>query len=124
MTSLRQQLADMLKPLLPGNYRYVTSERDPGVLSAPTVFIRQRRIEPDPRIVTGSHLVTFAVTIATPLSGVDEKAEDDLDEHTGTLLAALDALPYISWSTADKAVYTDTGISYDIALTIVTRKDA
>jgi hypothetical protein len=121
MTTLAQNLAELLKPMLPGTYRFVASERNVDTLSAPTVIVRLRSIEPAPNISAGSNLLNFLVTIAVPTSDLD-KTEEALEDAVFGLLAALDDLPAFLWSGAEKRTY-DQSLSWDINVTVTSRKD-
>ena len=115
----RLVLAGMLRPLLPRAWRIVPSQTNLDTLSTTVVMLKQMSLERHPIVPQGAHLVSFVVTIISPLHDT-EKAEDDLDDKVNALIHALDTLD-IEWTRAEKVLAGAT-LGYDITLTLTSRK--
>ena len=118
----RQQLATAIAPLLPATWKLIPYQDSIDTLSSVVVMLKLESIEKAPSAPIGAYLAKFTVTIADP-STDPKNAEDRLDDEVLALLAALDALNSTLWSTATKVSFNSTNLAYDIAVSVVTRKD-
>lgn len=113
--STRTDLATQLKPLLPRTWKIVPEQRNIDVLTKPLVMLKQLRIEPGKDLPQDHHWVTFVLTIVSPHQD-PALAEDQLDDSVAELLFAVDALPHLSWLSAEKVSFQDSYIAYDVTL--------
>lgn len=113
--SARSQLASTLKTALP-TMRVVGTERAPDKFIKPTVVIRQRDYTPAGN-AQGTLLAGLVISIYSHILDI-EKAEDALDAALPDLLAALHAIPSITWKRAAKVLYADTYLGFDVEVTI------
>lgn len=121
MTTIRAQLSELLGPLIPKSWTLISEQRDPGVIARTTVIVKQDRIEKLPEAPLGSLQVSFILTVLTPHEDTS-RAEDALDDSVLELTTALDSLAGTNWTSAQKVVAGDY-LGYDIALTLITKKD-
>lgn len=85
--SIRHELADVLRPLLPAGWRIVPYERDIDPPSATVVMIRQKRLRFDER--AGRLVAVLILSIISPHTDDTAAAEDALDDGVNDLLDAL-----------------------------------
>lgn len=118
----RAQLAAFLSAVdvLPANWRIVPYSRNIDKFEVPIVMLKQESFERHPT-APRTHLVNFTLTIVTPHSDT-EKAEDDLDDNVTLLLHTFDALG-LQWKTAQKVLFDDQHLAYDIPVSITSQKD-
>lgn len=122
MTSARTYLAETLAPLLPKGWQIVPYADNLDTLSRPVVMLQQKRITPSTYAPLGRHSVEFSVILLNPSTDI-RKAEEDLDEQVDLLLYALEDLPTLVWTNAERAVF-DNNHGWDITLTLdTTRKN-
>ncbi|KQQ22877.1 hypothetical protein ASF48_06995 [Rathayibacter sp. Leaf299] len=121
MSTVRAQLSDLLKPLLPKGWVIIPEQRDPGVITKTTVLLKQDKISKLPASPIGSLQTSFILTIVTPHIDTT-RAEDDLDDSVLELTTALDSLNGVDWTEAQK-VGAGEYLGYDISLSIITKKD-
>lgn len=119
---VRDWAIEQLRALLPAGYVLIPVQRTIDVLAKPTVLFRQERIGRqvvDGRTIPGGRIVGATLTIAVPSddTGIAERL---LDDHVVTLLDAIDQVPNMRWTSAEKRILTDNGQEpcYDIALEI------
>lgn len=111
----RQQLQDLLEPLLPKAWLWVTDERPRPDDAKTRVQLSQRTIEPGTHGSTGNHSIGFVATITVPQTDL-QLAEDQLDDDVVAFLHALTNAHY-KWTTATKAVY-DGRLGYQLGLSM------
>lgn len=100
-TSIRQQLADAITPLLPANWRIVPYERDIDKPATTVVMLRHRRYRYEQGL--GRLIATFKISIISAHIDRDQNAEDDLDGAVADILDAfLTAAPYARITGGDK----------------------
>ncbi|PPI28202.1 hypothetical protein [Rathayibacter sp. AY1B5] len=121
MSTVRAQLSEILKPLLPKGWVIIPEQRDPGVITNSTVLLKQERISKLPASPIGSLQTSFILTVLTPHADT-ARAEDDLDDAVLELTTALDSLNGVDWTEAQKVISGDY-LGYDISLFIITKKD-
>lgn len=116
----RQQLLDVLQPLLPAHWQVVADERQRDDVDATSVLLSQRTIERHPQAGTGVHLVGFTVTVTVPGTQLDT-AEDRLDDDLDQFLWTLDEAGIV-WEQATKAIYGDKAprLGYQLGLQVST----
>lgn len=120
--SARKELANTLKPLLPKAWRLVPYADNLDTLDRVVVMIKQTQIERLPAAPIGTYRTSFVVTVIAPQSD-SEKAEDELDDGVHEVLSALDSINNSLWSSAEKVLFSDSNLAWDIAMQVVTRKD-
>ena len=122
MATIRAQLATQLKPLLPRAWKIVDHQTNLDVLDNPVVMLKQQSIRRAPAAPQGAHIVSFTVTVVAPQTDL-QRAEDALDEKVDTLIHALDANQSLNWTDAEKVLFQDSYLAYDITLEVISRKD-
>lgn len=120
----RRWVTDQLKPLLPRRWDLAPYMRKPDELTAPTVMVTLQRIERLPEAPLGSQLVTYLVTIVDPAQDWSQ-ADANLDDEIVDLIGGLDSTrttagtPVLRWTGADRAVWNDSYLAFDISVTAV-----
>lgn len=122
--TVRSDLATDLKALLPTNYKFVQVPRSLDNIEAgrPVVMIYRDRLEKAPN-AQGVYFSTISVWIITP--HVDEdRAEDALDASLDVVIAALDAVSYVNWKSAERSTFGDAQApAYRVELQVATNKE-
>lgn len=97
--------------------------RDVGVLDRPTVMVHVSRIEHAPSAPQSHHVTTFTVSVFDPQRDPD-RVQGALDDEIGDLLFAIDALPWVAWSSAEASQLGEGGpLGWDVTLETITKKD-
>ena len=121
--SVRSELANELKPLLPATVKIIDVPRSIDGIEAkrPVVMLYRESRAKAPNSI-GDYLDTFTMYVVTP--GIDtRRSEDQLDDTLDEVLAALDQIKWLNWSVADRAVFGEQQApAYKITLTIVYNK--
>lgn len=117
----RAHLRDQLEPLLPTGWRLIPYQRMPRTIDQPTVLVKHISFEPLSQAPIGSLSNGLVVTIADPHAD-QEAAEDALDQAVLELCSALDALPTVLWTEAQKVTVGDY-LGWDISATVRTDKE-
>lgn len=119
----REGLAETLKPMLPKGWNLIPYQDNTDTLSDVTVMLKQTSLTKFPGAPLGSYLSEFIVTVVDPT--IDPaKAEDRLDDEVHELLAALDGINNTLWSRAEKVLFNETHLAWDITVQVVTRKES
>jgi hypothetical protein len=107
------------KSLLPKGYRLVPVQDTVDALATRTVVLKQTRIGRaivDGKVVPGARIASFILTIAVPYEST-AAAEYALDDDVVTLLDAIDQLPNLRWTIAEKKAWSERNEPcYDIEL--------
>jgi hypothetical protein len=122
MAEIRQYLVDQLKPLLPSKWRWYAYIANPDVLSTPVAILQLQTITRTPEAPLSGHTVAFTLTIVEPKTD-PAKREDPLDESLIELVYAIDTIPNVKWTRAERAMFQDTYLAFDITLEVVTSKE-
>lgn len=111
-----------IRELVPAAWRVVGVERDLDELERVTVQLKLsdvRRVPEAPR--SGTYWAGWTVTIATP--HVDpETADPGVFDALLELVAALDGIPWLKWSTAEKVLVSGR-YGFDITVDTLTTRD-
>ncbi len=122
MASPRAALIGILEPLLPSDWRIVRSQQSLDRLQKPVVILKQNRIEKNPAAPQGMHEIFFVVTVVSPLEN-PTKAEDQLDGSTNALIHAIDESASLSWTSAEKVLFNEKYLAYDLNVQLVSKKE-
>lgn len=122
MSSLRDWIDEQLTPLLPDAWSLIPNQRIPETINATTVVLKHLKIERLEEAPLGQLRNTVTLTVADPHQD-QVTAENELDESVLTLCTALDALPKLNWTGAEKVLVSDTYLGWDITLTVITSKE-
>lgn len=125
MGNLREQLVTQIKGKLnkPNTYRFVTDEKPVGRIERPLIRVAQKRFRPLPEAPRGGSQVEFNIRVTSPLTDL-AAAETALTDQVGDITAALEQIPGVRWTDAEKILDPDLDLlAYDITATAVTRKD-
>lgn len=122
--SVRSDLANALKPLLPARTKIIDTPRSIDGLEAktPVVMVYRESLGKAPNAI-GDYFNTFALWIISP--GVDPvRAENALDDLLDEVVVALDQISWLNWTTAERSVFGDAQApAYKVNLTVVTNKE-
>lgn len=121
--SVRSELADALKPLLPNSIKIIDVPRSiDGIESKRPVVMLYRESRAKAPNALGDYLDTFTMYVVTP--GVDvRRAEDALDDTLDQVINALDTITWLNWSNAERSVFGDNQApAYKITLVIAYNK--
>lgn len=121
--SVRSELAAALKPLLPASVKIIDVPRSLDGMEAkrPVIMLYRESRSKAPNAI-GDYFDTFAMYVVTP--GIDtRRSEDALDDTLDSVISALDAIRWVSWTTAERSVFGDNQApAYKITLTIAYNK--
>jgi hypothetical protein len=121
--SVRSELADALKPLLPTSVKIIDVPRSIDGMEAkrPVVLLYRESRAKAPNAM-GDYFDTFAMYVITP--GIDtRRSEDALDDTLDAVVSALDAIKWVQWASAERSVFGDNQApAYKITLTIAYNK--
>ena len=118
-------LASTIKPLVPADWRIVGVERtldelEAGVVSVVIKLDSIRRMPEAPN--SGCYRAGWTVTVVQPHAD-PELADPAIFDACLELVAALDGIPWLAWTTAQKALEAGR-FAFDITVeTITTRED-
>jgi len=121
--SVRSDLADALRPLLPTTYKIVDVPRSLDGLEAkrPVVLLYRESREKAPNAI-GDYFDTFSLYIVNPIVDV-RRGEDALDNALDEVVAALDDISWLNWTSAERSLFGDAmAPAYKITLTIAVNK--
>ena len=122
--SVRSQVSDALRALLPANMRVIDVPRSLDGMEAnrPVVLLYRDRLEKAPN-AQGAYLSTISLWIITPK--IDTiKGEDELDAALDIVVAALDTILWANWRTAERSIFGDAQApAYRIDLQVATIKE-
>jgi hypothetical protein len=122
MTSARKHLADTLSELLPKKWKLIPQQDNFDAITDPVVMLSQTRISPSAQAPLAVHDVEFEVGIIDP-SQVPSIAEDSLDTEVDTLLFALETIPTLAWTGAERVVYDQRYQGWKITIVVTTKKE-
>lgn len=121
--TVRNDLVQLLTPLLPNTWKIVPTNQNLDVLSQTVVQLKQQSMRPLPAAPTARLEVTYVATVISRHTDI-VRAERDLDESVLKFIIALDQLQDVLWSDATKVMANDDkNLAYDITLTIHAKKD-
>jgi len=111
--SLRSDVADHLRARLPG-FKVLAYQYEMDNSTMPVVMVHRSRINPHPdRHVLWEN--TLTVKVLSPQM-VGEAAEDAADDALRAVLGALQDLPEVQWTEAERATFANF-IGYDVTVT-------
>ena len=126
MSTLRQELRDRLKPLMPEGYKLRPNGLALESIPQPVVQIKQLRMRPAEQAGIGAAgrgalTVEMVLTMAVPHRD-PQAAEDKLDDDVTEFVAALDGIEWLRWVDAEKVTTgpDDRYLAYDIRVEINT----
>lgn len=112
-------LADTLRPLVPADWRIVDVERAVDELDAVTVVIKLDTItRPREAPNSGRYMVGWTVTVMQPHADPD-RADPAVYDACLELVAALDGITWLTWTTAQKVLAGDR-YAFDITVETIT----
>lgn len=117
-------LADTLRPLVPASWRIVGVERNLDELEAGTVSVvikldSIRRIPEAPN--TGRYRAGWTITVVQPHAD-PELADPAVYDACLALVAALDGIEWIAWTSAQKALEGGR-FAFDITVETITKRE-
>jgi hypothetical protein len=121
--SVRSELADALKPLLPATVKIIDVPRSIDGIEAkrPVVMLYRESRAKAPNAI-GDYFDTFSMYVVTP--GVDvRRSEDALDDTLDSVIDALDQIKWLNWSVAERSLFGENQApAYKITLQIAYNK--
>lgn len=100
MASAREQITEVVAPLLPTAWKLVPYIDSFDQLSQVTVMLHASRIEPHPVTSASAFQLTFEATVADPQKDAS-RVWDALDDEVMELIAALDAVDSLGFVSAE-----------------------
>lgn len=119
---MRDFLTEQLKPLLPEGWRWVPFQRNVDALDVMTVLWKQTRMAPLPEAPVSWVRVEGVLTVVSPNQDI-ERSEAALDDAVLDLVLALDSLPRIGWTEANKVLVADQYFGWDVSIYITNSKE-
>jgi hypothetical protein len=123
--SIRSDLADLIRPLLPESWVVLPYRPSDGNTGKPAVWLTQTTVAQRPTLARGINQTTVTATLVEP-SRDPASCDDRLEANLDLLLDVLDRLEGVTWSTAERGV-TDPDAGwpgYDIPLTLTSTRKA
>jgi len=120
--TVRSDLADLLTPKLPADWKIIPNQTVPETLHTVTVVLKHYKLEKLPEAPQRHLSNSFTLTVASPLTTI-AKAEDDLDDAVLELVTTIDTLSSVDWTDATKVLVNDSYIGWDISLTVITQPE-
>lgn len=122
-SNLRAWFKDEVKPLLPTQWRYISTQNTPSTITSVTVVYKLLELEPLPEAPLGALRARVVLTVLSPHED-DEKAEAALDDDVIALIVALDPHDTIAWESARKIRDQKSDrLGWDITVTAVITKE-
>lgn len=122
--SVRTQLADALRGVLPANMKIIDVPRsiDGMETRRPVVLLYRERMTKAPNAI-GDYFNEIALWVISP--NIDPKrGEELLDDSLDDVIVALDSINWVNWSLAERSVFGDAQApAYKITVTLVSNKE-
>lgn len=125
---MREYILDIIKPLLPRKWRYISTTTTLDAVDAVTVQLILERVDKVPETPFNKTLmqVTYDLTIIDPSTNPDNR-EQSLDDELIELLGALDAVPNLTWSGAERQIINPSSanayLGYSISIQTINSVD-
>lgn len=118
----RQDLADQLAEILPADqYMIVPNVANVDRLAKRLVQIELSAFQPSTK-ARGVRAVEFTIHVATNLDGVTAAAEADAELAALEVFEALETFPWTNPQRAEKTVYKDKHLGFDITTEAIIRR--
>jgi hypothetical protein len=118
---VREFLAAQLTTLLPGTWKLIPNQRMPETIDKTTVVVKLTTIEPLAEAPAGTLSNGAVITVADPHQD-DVTAENALDDAVLELCTAIDAVPGMTWTKAEKVLVGQSYLGWDITASILSKK--
>lgn len=119
---VREQLAEQLATVLPAKrYRIVPGIATVDRLTKRLVQIELSAFQPS-QSARGVRVVEMTVHVATHLDGTTDAAESDAEAAALEVFEALESFPWANPTRAEKTVYKDKNLGFDITTEILTKR--
>jgi hypothetical protein len=125
MDTARAHLMEALKPLLPSSWKLLPYFTNLDVQTGVVAMLVLESVERAPANPQGSHVVSFTLQLREPKTDPSRR-EDSLDSSFDDLVYALDRVPGLWWSKAERVIHGNEGnesLAFDIALSVLTEKN-
>lgn len=109
---------DLLGQLEPGMFRFVPVQRNIDRISKPTLMLKLSSVARS-TVAQGVLVPTFVLTVITPHTD-PAQADMDLDVLLDELLGPIQAVRWVAFRGADKALFQTKHMCYDIQLEALT----
>lgn len=119
--SMRGAVLDLIKPLVPKSWAVLPSQMTDSITKT-TVALSLNTIERFPQAPQYIRIVTYTLTIASPMGKASE-TDDRVDDEILTLLNALDDIEGLAWTRAERGVLGNNP-GFDITLTFTFEKES
>ena len=121
--NMRTAVTGYLKPLLPTSWRIVPYVTNLDSISQPVAMLKLQSVEKHPQAPKTERIVTYVLTVIEPKTAPGP-ADDALDTNLIRLLDAIDDVPGLIWSKAERVIAQDSNPAFDITLTFHHTKGA
>ncbi len=114
----RDAVLAAIKPLLPKSFKLLAYQTDPDALSVtqPVAMLGLKTIEPHPEAPLGVHLVTYSLILIEPKTELGV-ADDALEDKLVDLILAIDAVPGLRYTKAERVTLVSSNPGFDLAIT-------
>jgi hypothetical protein len=119
---IRNWVIEQLTPLLPKSWKLIPYSTNLDRLSQPVVMLQLQSLSRTPSAPNSGHTVEFTLTVIEPNTDPAQR-EDLLDDKLDDLVYAIETIPNVTWTKAERAMFADSYLAFDITLEIVTKKD-
>lgn len=121
----RKQFAAALEAVVPETYKVVPDPRSLGELDpAKDCYLQlvRQTIEKLPSNPLGNFSEKFELWVVEATTDPDE-SEDALDDKLAEVLAALDTIPWLNWSRAERRIHKSERHAYLISVELYSEKE-
>lgn len=118
--TIRDRLVDTLREIVGAGVAVIPYADNLDVLERPTILVKQQTIQRLAQAPAARLRIDFVLTFISPASD-PAAAETELDQWVPQTLADLEPETWLSWETADKALYSPLNLAYDVTVSALTK---
>lgn len=119
--TVRDELESLLSPKLPKGWQLIPYQDNIDQPDHPVLMFKQLKIEPTKEMPRGSWTYTFVLTLIDGRTD-PEKTEKALDDEVETLLVLLEGFSFLEPTQAEKVLFSERYLAYDITTIVLTTK--
>lgn len=121
--SVRDELEELIKPRIPTDWKLLPYQDNIDQPDTPTVMFKQLKIENTKEAPRGSWTFTFVLTLVDGRTD-PEIAEPALDDEVETLWMILNSISSVNPTLAEKVLFQNAYLAYDITTEVLGQKES
>lgn len=122
MANPRVDVAELLTAALPATWRVDDTVHDLDGLEPDQPVVMVGTASLTPHAVIGLRTYALRVLLVEPSTDPGD-ADDALDSRLDVLLDALDDIPLLAWTNAERATFADSWPAYEVTVTVTANKE-